>query len=380
MKEIESIIRAYNQIDKSTTQAALATVVRVEGSSYRRTGARMLVLDTGIWIGGISGGCLEGDALKRARAAITRSRASLVTYDTTQNDSHQIGVGLGCQGIIDVLFTPLDYNNLNNPVEVLKTCLHEPFHFRVLLTLTELGGDWNTLKPGEVILYKEPKDLEIFENPILMKEIEETISINLEKGLSTPLKMGSDSLNNLSLFIEILPPDLHLIIWGHQYDVYPLIFLCRDLGWKVSQVSEGFRLDPGIEPYLFRFYEEEDFPVKDLGPRTALLIMSHDYNLDKKHLEKAMNTSIPYIGMLGPKIRAEKIISELRDQGIIYSDQELDRIYSPIGLDIGATSPEEISLSILAEIRAFFSGREGGFLKKRDSTIHDRYKSEVSDI
>ena len=111
MKEIRSIIAAYDALDKQVTNAALATVVRVEGSSYRRTGARMLVMDNGNWVGGISGGCLEGDALKRARLAITKSVSTLVTYDTTEDDSHQIGVGLGCNGIIDVLFTPLIFSD-----------------------------------------------------------------------------------------------------------------------------------------------------------------------------------------------------------------------------------------------------------------------------
>ncbi|MBS1526010.1 MAG: XdhC family protein, partial [Bacteroidetes bacterium] len=124
MKEIKAIIKAYDEADKTNVRLALATVVRVEGSSYRRTGARMLVMDNGVWVGGISGGCLEGDALKRARAAIQKSNASVITYDTTDNDPYQIGVGLGCNGVIDVLFTPLDPRNRNNPVEVLKACVN----------------------------------------------------------------------------------------------------------------------------------------------------------------------------------------------------------------------------------------------------------------
>src|SRR4029078_10413949 len=111
MKEIKSIIHAYNTIDFSHTKAALATVARVEGSSYRRTGARMLVLDNGTYLGGISGGCLEGDALRRAQKSIASNKTSVVTYDTTKDDDHQIGVGLGCNGIIDVMFTPLKVND-----------------------------------------------------------------------------------------------------------------------------------------------------------------------------------------------------------------------------------------------------------------------------
>src|SRR5450755_4067387 len=136
MKEIRAIINAYEKMEKATTNAALATVVRVEGSSYRRTGARMLVTDDGVWVGGISGGCLEGDALKRARLAIAKSEPSLVTYDTTEDDAYQIGVGLGCNGIIDVLFTPLDNRDEQNPVRLLSG-LMDKRQPSIVITITE---------------------------------------------------------------------------------------------------------------------------------------------------------------------------------------------------------------------------------------------------
>src|SRR5450432_1799603 len=146
MKEIKAIIKAYDTIETSTTNAALATVVRVEGSSYRRTGARMLVMDDGVWVGGISGGCLEGDALKRARLAIAKSEPSLVTYDTTEDDAYQIGVGLGCNGIIDVLFTPLQFQNKSNPVEVLKSCIAANRQTHILIAITGIEGKWKNVK------------------------------------------------------------------------------------------------------------------------------------------------------------------------------------------------------------------------------------------
>src|SRR5215469_5067067 len=119
MKEIRTIVSAWQSIDFQTTRAALATVVQVEGSSYRRAGARMLVLDNGTYLGGISGGCLEGDALRRAQKGIALRRPSVITYDTTQDDDYQIGVGLGCQGIIDVLFTPLEPDDPGCPMQIL---------------------------------------------------------------------------------------------------------------------------------------------------------------------------------------------------------------------------------------------------------------------
>src|SRR5471030_2180222 len=154
MKEIKAIISAYQKLDKSSVHAALATVVRVEGSSYRRTGARMLVTDDGVWVVGISGGCLEGDALKRARLAIAKSASSLITYDTTEDDAYQIGVGLGCNGIIDVLFTPLQFEDRSNPVEVLKTCIAANRETHILINVTNLEGQWTNVKAGDVIQYK----------------------------------------------------------------------------------------------------------------------------------------------------------------------------------------------------------------------------------
>src|SRR6185436_5352780 len=150
MKEIQSILNAYSQIDFSRMAAALATVVRVEGSSYRRTGARMLVLDNGNYLGGISGGCLEGDALRRAQKAIAQDKPSIITYDTTQEDGAQIGVGLGCNGIIDVLFTPLHKNDLSNPVELLSilTSIREP---KIVVTI--IAAKENELL-GKTILYE----------------------------------------------------------------------------------------------------------------------------------------------------------------------------------------------------------------------------------
>ncbi len=107
MKEIKSILSLYNKLKSSNEKAAIAQVVRVEESSYRREGARMLVFESGVFEGGISGGCLEGDALKRSQMAILKEKPSIVTYDTSKDDENQIGVGLGCNGIIDVLISPI---------------------------------------------------------------------------------------------------------------------------------------------------------------------------------------------------------------------------------------------------------------------------------
>ncbi len=372
MKEIKAIIDSYDHIDPTTTQAALATVVRVEGSSYRRTGARMLVMNDGVWIGGISGGCLEGDALKRARLAIANASPSKITYDTTTDDEHQIGVGLGCNGIIDVLFTPLDFTDKNNPVEVLKNCMNERRQTHVLLTITGLTGDWHTVREGDVIRYTNADSLDTLGNATIQAELEEKIQARITKGVSAPYRFNDPQGQVLEAFIEILSPEIHLVLWGHQYDVYPLTRLVKELGWRVTIVANPIKVNRKISQLADEVILPENFTTILFDEHTAVVLMSHDYKTDKTNLPIVLATNVPYIGMLGPRVRSEKIWAELADEGNAIAESDLPRIHAPVGLDIGAVSPEEIALSLAAEIRASFSNRDGTYLRLRQSTIHVR--------
>jgi xanthine/CO dehydrogenase XdhC/CoxF family maturation factor len=372
MKEIKAIISAYDKIDEKTTRAALATVVRVEGSSYRRTGARMLVMDDGIWIGGISGGCLEGDALKRARMAIAKSMPSLITYDTTEDDAYQIGVGLGCNGIIDVLFTPLDVQNRNNPLEILKSCLQEPRQTHVLITITNVEGEWAAVKPGDTVLYKGPESLEVFEDAALAVQLQERVNEQIADNKSAPQHFELPGNKKISVFIELLLPEIHLVLMGHQYDVYPLVLLSKEIGWRVTLVSNPLKVNARFLNVIDEILPIDRLQEIKIDQYTAILLMSHDYKTDKLNLKKALLTDSPYLGMLGPKTRAEKMFRELTAEGNPVSDEDKRRINAPAGLDIGALTPEEIALSLAAEIRAVFSKRQGGFLKLRETTIHER--------
>lgn len=372
MREIKEIIRAYDSINRATTQAALATVVRVEGSSYRRTGARMLVMDDGVWIGGISGGCLEGDALKRARLAIAKSSPSVITYDTTTDDPHQIGVGLGCNGVIDVLFTPLDFDNPHNPVEVLKSCMNARRQTHVLITITGLQGQWPHIKAGTVIQYHNRQSISLLANSMIENLLDENIQSRIAKGISAPFRLEDNQGQTLDAFIEILPPEIHLIMWGHQYDVFPLIRLVKEMGWRATVVANPLKVNNKIGKLADEIIAPEQFNNALIDSHTAIVLMSHDYKTDKANLPRALTTVSPYVGMLGPRVRSEKIWRELAEEGSPLSDTDMERIHAPVGLDIGAVSPEEIALSLIAEIRAAFSNRDGTYLRLRQSTIHAR--------
>ena len=370
MKEIKAILKAYENIDKDNTHAALATVVRVEGSSYRRTGARMLVLDDGTWVGGISGGCLEGDALKRARLAINNSKSTLITYDTSEDDPHQIGVGLGCNGIIDVLFTPLDYRDHNNPVEILKSCVHSNRETHILITITKMDQNTANFQEGQIIKYKGRESLQVFQDQNLENLLNEAIEIQIAKKSSNTFRYESAEGNNLTLFIEILPPEIHVVLAGHQYDVYPMTRLLKELGWRVSILAELIKVNSNIRAIADEIRPFSEFNELTIDEHTAIILMSHDYKTDKRNLPLVLRSASPFIGMLGPRVRSEKIWDEMKDEGFQISEEDMNRIYAPIGLDIGAVTPEEIALSLAAGIRAAFSGRDGQFLKFRQSPIH----------
>ena len=372
MKEIKAIIEGYDQIDWATTQAALATVVRVEGSSYRRTGARMLVLSNGVWIGGISGGCLEGDALNRARLAIAKASPSKITYDTTTDDEHQIGVGLGCNGIIDVLFTPLNQHDPNNPVDVLKRCMNERRQTHVLITITGLKGTWSSVKEGDVIRYVSADSLAGLENAGIQAQLDEKVRARMAKGVSAPFRFTGLAGEVLDAFVEILSPEIHLVLWGHQYDVYPLTRLVKELGWRVTVIANPLKVNRKIAELVDAIVQPDQFSGIVFDEHTAIVLMSHDYKTDKTNLPVVVATPAPYIGMLGPRVRSERIWAELADEGQPIADADMVRIHAPVGLDIGAVSPEEIALSLAAEIRASFSGRDGTYLRLRQSTIHVR--------
>lgn len=368
MKEIKSIINAYQTIDFSTTKAALATVARVEGSSYRRTGARMLVLDNGTYLGGISGGCLEGDALRRAQKAILQDRPSIITYDTTQEDSAQIGAGLGCNGIIDVLFTPLHEEDKSNPVRILSA-LVETRVPRAVVAVTGTSDDACEL--GMTTLY-ESDEFFLQEFPVraIAKEVLADLKKCLQKGTSATLQYHVGASGETKVFIEIILPVMDLLLYGGGYDVYPLIRIARELGWNVTVVTNIQKADKLMFSLATRVMHNkgEERPVVD--DYTAAVLMSHDYKTDFNNMRMLLETKTRYIGLLGPRKRTEKMFTALVQEGNGISSENRDRIFSPAGLDIGAATPEEIALSICAEIRSVFARRKGMSLRLREGTIY----------
>jgi xanthine/CO dehydrogenase XdhC/CoxF family maturation factor len=364
MKEIKNIIKAYDAIDQNKIECALATVVNVEESSYRRIGARMLVESTGVWTGGISGGCLEGDALKRSQLAIFKKQISTVVYDTTDDDANQIGVGLGCNGTIEVLFTPIDFNDINNPIEQLRKIVEQDKE-QILVQVIESPEDVSLL--GQAI-QSDKIDGNLSIANVDSNELSELVQNTRLLQRPQVVQLRNRDEQPVKLLVEYIRPSLRIVIIGDNYDVNTMTNICMEMGWKVTIVGRLKKISKVLFQKVHQALEYEQVESVELDAFTAVVFMTHDFNWDKKLLPYFLKNQSAYIGMLGPRKRLEKMNDDIDEFDLL----EVKNLYSPIGLDIGAESPEEIALSICSEIIAVFRNRTGQFLKWREGPIHER--------
>jgi xanthine/CO dehydrogenase XdhC/CoxF family maturation factor len=367
MKEIKSILQLYNNLKTSEEKCAIAQVVRVEESSYRREGARMIVFESGVFEGGISGGCLEGDALQRSQVAILKQQPSIVTYDTSREK--EIGVGLGCNGIIDVLISPIAEDS--PMINMLERCVGERGE-HVIATVTALKGNLDSAALGQSFYYDAQRSaLDPCPDPGLRDFILERINaVRENKKSGTYTYETADA--GATVFVELIPPAFHLAIYGDNYDVYPMLEMAQVLDWEVSLVGNIQKLKKEKLQSVANLFPKEMDARPEIDSRTAAILMAHDYKTDFKNLQELIKSPAPYIACLGPRKRFEKMVAEFRSRGIDFSEEERDRIFAPCGLEIGANTPEEIATSVFAEILGVFSGKKGGMLRKKTGPIHER--------
>jgi xanthine dehydrogenase accessory factor len=368
MKEIRRMLSVYEQVDHSRRRAALATVVFVEGSAYRRPGARMLVTDDGRWEGAISGGCLEGDALRKAREVMRAGQPRLVRYDTMDDGANSFGIGLGCNGIIDVLIEPIDPGAPDNPLTALRRFVQqrEP-HGLATVYRTDIDTG---LAVGQRFMLGPNHDMAALP-AWLRPDLARVMQTGRTQTLDYSVAGGA-----VAVCIERIDPGIELIIFGAGYDTLPLARLAAELGWPLTITTDCVaHLTPARFPPSTALRHADASVVTDqliLTDRTAAVLMSHNYTYDQAVLTRLLATNVPYIGMLGPAKRYEKMQTHWAESGPDFSAATLNRVHAPVGLDLGAETPDEIALSVLAEIRAFFSGRSGQFLKDRPGPIHER--------
>ncbi|MEO1052356.1 MAG: XdhC/CoxI family protein [Bacteroidota bacterium] len=373
MKELRNIVHTFDKTDFSKLRAALATVVKARGSSYRSPGARMLITDDGHWVGSISGGCLEGDALRKAREVMSTGKSRLITYDTMNDEENTICIGLGCNGVIDVLIEPVDQGQHAGPINLL----------RELIQFEDIGAIATVYKStssevavGErwVIGPDQSTDHQMQDNALTSSVLKDLESAKVNRQAETKEYITEEG--EISIFFEIVQPSIQLLIFGAGFDVKPVVELASTLGWHITVTDECIaHVAPIHFPKADSVIHSEREQMSQKLPcssYTAALLMSHGYDYDLEGLKYLINTNARYIGILGPKKRSDKMLTELEKDGKPLSDENLSRIHAPIGLDIGAETPEEIAMAVIAEIQAKFTNRSGGFLKHRTGPIHER--------
>jgi xanthine dehydrogenase accessory factor len=338
MSEIDAILAAAAERGARGERMALATVVSVRGSSYRRPGARLLVPEDGAPVGLISGGCLEEEAARLAREALSADAPLLVTIDHSAEGDELWGMGLGCRGIVDLLAEPPAM-----AAETLEALTAARSEGRATYLLTGLDGERRTLTATEADALGERAALAVAH--------------------------GRPTLLGEAVLDPILPP-LHLVVCGAGPDAGPLVAAGLRQGRRVD-VADPRR--PFLRPERFagaRLIDAEPREVgaaTDAGEWTAAVVMSHDYMRDAAFVRGLLGRGVVYLGILGPRDRTDRLLAELESPA---TEADLMVIHAPAGLDIGADGAEQVATAIVAEIVATLHGRRGGPLRDRSGPIH----------
>jgi xanthine/CO dehydrogenase XdhC/CoxF family maturation factor len=370
VSEITDVLAAIGSLSASGQRMALATIVAVRGSTYRRPGARLLVPEDGAPIGNISGGCLEGDVADMARLVMEEGRARLAGWDLTADDDAVWGLGLGCNGAIEVFIEPAD--RAVEAAHALRTALEEerPISLVTVIESTEPEA----IAPGARLIVMPDGAVD---GSLGRSDVDTEAIASARELLTTERSEIRALAGGIRAFVEILDPPLRLVLCGAGHDAAPLVRAASLLGWNVTVVDD--------RPAFLnreRFPEAHGFASVDdpsdvataiaIDARTFVVVMTHNFLRDKAYLRGLLTTDARYVAMLGPAARTQRLLMELEQEGTPITEEGRSRIHGPAGLDLGAEGPEEIAQAIIGEIVAVRRGRDGGFLRERPTPIHDR--------
>jgi xanthine dehydrogenase accessory factor len=371
VKELREILKSLKPLQQRGEKAALATIVKTKGSTYRRPGARMLMTADGRMIGSISGGCLEGDVFEHAKKVMNSGEPIVLNYDTSSDDDVVWGLGLGCNGVVHVLVESL--RQMPQYLSFLADCL-EPQRCGVLATVFRIEGEVDAKVGSRMTISEDGSTSGMNENQSLTSSIESDAKEAIRNGRSM-IKEYELPGGKAEVFIEVVQSPMPLIIFGAGHDAIPVVRLAKELGWNVTVVDgrPAFASKdrfPQADNVILSSPEEVHKNVS-INPRGAAIVMTHNYNHDVTILRQILPLPLRYLGVLGPKKRTQKTLEDLRKEGIGPSEDQVSHIYSPVGMDIGAETPEEIALAIIGEIQAVLAGRSGGSLRNRKGPIHE---------
>lgn len=334
--ELKNIIHAFIEAQQQGVQTVLATVVDLDGSSYRKPGVRMLIKENGEMIGAVSGGCVEKEAYRQALPVFKNGQAKMMTYDGRYR--------LGCEGVLYILLEPFQPGQacIANFQDHIKT--RKPFNIVATYDRTE----------GEV------------------SGIGSSFCFDTEQIFSCSNNLVLDK--TLPAFRQTMDPCFQLIIIGAEHDAVQLCLMASFNGWEVTVVSSikdsKTIVDfPGAEKVIA--CEPNAFGALATDNQTAVVLMTHNFAKDLNCLNQLSNQSLKYIGLLGPVKRREQIIDQLLEQQPDLESTFLDHLYGPAGLNIGAETPQEIATSIVAEILSVTRKTTPKSLSSSNGIIHE---------
>ena len=369
MSEITDVLAAIERLAARGERMALATIVAVRGSTYRRPGARLLVPEDGAPVGNISGGCLEGDVADMARVVMGEGRARLAGWDLTADDDAVWGLGLGCNGAIEVFIEPAE--RAAEVAGALRIALEDE---RPICVVTVVESADEAVPAGGRIVVAPSSEPE---GTLGTAAVDAKAIAAARELLDAERSEVRTLAGGVRAFVEVLEPPVRLVICGAGHDAIPLVRVAATLGWRAVVVDdrEAFLTReryPEAAGFVHVAEPEDAAKAAVVDPRTFVVVMTHNFSRDKAYLRTLLTSPAAYVGMLGPAARTERLLMELADEGLEITAERRERIHGPAGLDLGSEGPEEIAQSIVAEIVAVRRGRAGGFLKERPGPIHDR--------
>jgi len=347
----KSVIDAFESWRAGGAPLVLATVVATEGSTYTKAGHRIIIAANGDYQGLVSGGCLEGDLAEHAQAVAAGSPAKLVTYDMRDEADELFGTGVGCNGAITILLQRLDAENDHEPFKTIVAAHHEPAGADAAVVV---GGNDAVLGQTAIRL----------DDSIRTWGDDDGIAANLTSsltGFDPTAQSGRRQIDAgdgpIDILLTRIPPLVRLLVLGAGPDALPLIRMARELGWLVTVADHRDQAVKLAAPLANAAHCAPAARLSEqvnLDDFAAAVVMSHNLEADRTYLAQLADTRIAYLGILGPRARRDRLVDELRKTG-----SALDKkLHGPVGLDLGADSPEAIALSILAEIQGLVAERK----------------------
>ena len=368
-QETSQIVDRVAELAAAGRHAALATVVRIEGSAYRRPGAKLLVEESGATRGGVSGGCLEADVREIAMTVMREGAPCLRHYETGDDDRTVWGLGLGCNGAVDIFVQPVTSGDTVDAARRVRALLAGDAPFSAS---TVVRGPSAVL--GRVLVSGDAPPAGSTGVPDLDRAIARRSEALLAAAESACYEIEPTSVDIASteVFTEVHVPPPRLIICGAGDDAIPLAAYASQVGFRVTVVdhrpaylsAERF---PGAERIDRR--PAAGLEGLPLGPRTYAVVMTHSFAHDRDWVGRLLRTDVPYVGLLGPRARRDEMLEQLDGVGA-QIEAGADRLFAPVGLDLAADGPEQVAVSVVAELLAVRAASVPRHLREKEGVIH----------